>query len=127
MSVRNLRKLGPTPPRGSIDDIDRGILTAIQEDCKTPLTRIGELVGLSAPSVIDRIRKLEEAGVIRGYHAVLAPLRLGLDLMAFVGVAIDSPRMKPSSSIVGTRPLALSARNSGVFVGSERGSQSLCS
>lgn len=92
MSVRNLKKLGTTVPRGSIDDIDRGILTAIQEDCKTPLTRIGELVGLSAPSVIDRIRKLEEAGVIRGYHAVLAPLRLGLDLMAFVGVAIDSPR-----------------------------------
>lgn len=80
----------------ALDDIDRRILRLLQDDCKMSLAKIGVAVGLSAPSVIERIRKLEQAGVIAGYHAVLDARRLGLDVTAFIGVSIGHPRMIPA-------------------------------
>lgn len=74
-----------------LDAIDLQILQILQQDCKISLARIGDLVGLSAPSVIERIKKLEQGGAIRGYHAVLDSRRLGLDVTAFIGVVIDHP------------------------------------
>lgn len=74
-----------------LDTIDRHILAVLQENCKLPLVKIGERVGLSAPSVNERIRKLEESGVIRGYTAVLDAQKLGKDITAFIGVFIDHP------------------------------------
>jgi Lrp/AsnC family leucine-responsive transcriptional regulator len=76
-----------------IDTMDRHILAVLQENCKLPLTRIGERVGLSAPSVNERIRKLEENGVIRGYTAVLDARKLGKDITAFIGVFIEHPTL----------------------------------
>jgi Lrp/AsnC family leucine-responsive transcriptional regulator len=75
-----------------LDGIDRHILAVLQENCKLPLVKIGERVGLSAPSVNERIRKLEESGVIRGYTAVLDARKLGKDITAFIGVFIDHPK-----------------------------------
>src|SRR5262245_47940923 len=75
-----------------LDDVDIRILDLLQQDCKRPLAAIGQDVGLSAPSVIERIRKLEEAGVIRGYVALLDGRRLGKDVTAFIGVSSSYPR-----------------------------------
>jgi Lrp/AsnC family leucine-responsive transcriptional regulator len=75
-----------------LDLIDYLILEQLQENCKRPLAAIGEKVGLTAPSVLDRIHKLEEAGVIREYVAVLDARRLGKDVTAFIGVSVTSPR-----------------------------------
>jgi len=83
-------KLGNGSGNG-LDAIDLRILETLQSDCKIPLNRIGKLVGLSAPSVIDRIKKLESAGVIRGYHASLDSRRIGLDVTAFIGVVVEQP------------------------------------
>lgn len=69
-----------------LDDIDRHILALLQEDCRTAYARIGEQVGLSAPAVLERIKKLEAAGVIAGYHATLDARALGFDVTAFIGV-----------------------------------------
>ena len=77
----------------SLDTLDRHILSLLQENCKLSLNRIGERVGLSAPSVVDRIRKLEENGVIRGYTAVLDARKLGKDITAFIGVSIHHPKL----------------------------------
>lgn len=74
-----------------LDTIDRRILEVLQSDCKTSLAKIGEQVGLSAPSIIERVRKLESEGFIRGYHALLDPRRLGIDVAAFIGVSIRHP------------------------------------
>jgi Lrp/AsnC family leucine-responsive transcriptional regulator len=74
-----------------LDDIDRRLLDLLQDDCRTPLVRLGEQVGLSAPSVLERIKKLEVAGIVTGYHAVLDARRLGLDITAFIGVIIGHP------------------------------------
>jgi Lrp/AsnC family leucine-responsive transcriptional regulator len=74
-----------------LDATDVAILQTLQQDCKSPLARIGELVGLSAPSVSERIEKLEQSGVIRGYSAVLGSRELGLDVTAFIGVVVETP------------------------------------
>ena len=76
-----------------LDDIDRGILSTLQDNCRTSLARIGEQVGLSAPSVVERVKKLEDGGVIRGYHADVDAKLLGFDITAFIGVGIDHPRL----------------------------------
>jgi Lrp/AsnC family leucine-responsive transcriptional regulator len=75
-----------------VDAIDRTLLESLQDDCKTSLTKLGEKVGLGAPAVLERIRKLENAGVITGYRAILDGRRLGLDITAFVGVSINYPK-----------------------------------
>ncbi len=75
-----------------LDATDRAILELLQENCKRPLAAIGEKVNLSAPAVVDRIHKLEQAGVITGYVALLDARRLGKDVTAFIGVSTDHPR-----------------------------------
>src|SRR5215471_4431294 len=75
-----------------IDNVDRHILSILQEDCTLQLAKIGERVGLSAPSVAERIKKLEESGTIRGYTAVLDARKLGKDITAFIGVFIEHPK-----------------------------------
>lgn len=76
----------------ALDPIDLQILGLLQENCKLQLARIGERVGLSAPSVIERIKKLEESGLIVGYRAIVDARRLGKDVTAFVGVSVSDPR-----------------------------------
>jgi Lrp/AsnC family leucine-responsive transcriptional regulator len=83
-------KLGLTP---ELDAIDLQILSMLQEHCKTPLAKLGEQVGLSAPSVIERIKKLEDSGIITGYHATVDARRLGKDVTAFIGVSISHPKL----------------------------------
>lgn len=73
------------------DDTDLRILGLLQEDCRTPLARLGEHVGLSAPAVLERIKKLEAAGVITGYFAIVDSRRIGLDVTAFIGVITSDP------------------------------------
>jgi Lrp/AsnC family leucine-responsive transcriptional regulator len=77
----------------NIDEIDRQLLDELQSDCKRSLKEIGASVGLSAPSVMERVRKLENAGIIKGYHAALDARKLGLDISAFIGVSISDPQL----------------------------------
>ena len=76
-----------------LDEIDRGILDSLQRNCRTSLAQVGKQVGLSAPSVLERVKKLEEGGLITGYHARLDSKALGLDVTAFIGVSIHHPRL----------------------------------
>lgn len=74
-----------------LDAIDFQILGLLQQNCKLSWGKIGEEVGLSAPSVIERVKKLEESGVIRSYQAILDGRVLGLDVTAFIGLLIAQP------------------------------------
>ena len=73
------------------DSIDLQLISALQADAKASLVKLGREVGMSAPSVMERIRKLEQAGVITGYSAIVDARRVGLDVTAFIGVSIDYP------------------------------------
>ena len=83
-------KLGKDTSR--LDEIDRQILGILQDDCTTPRTKVAEMVGLSSPSVLERIRKLEEGGIVKGYHALIDARSVGLDVTAFIGVSLLHPR-----------------------------------
>jgi Lrp/AsnC family transcriptional regulator, leucine-responsive regulatory protein len=84
-------KFGTDQP--GLDEIDVGILSILQENCRVSLAKIGEQVGLSAPSIVERVKKLEDSGLIRGYHALLDARKLGLDVTAFIGVYINHPKL----------------------------------
>src|SRR5437660_752597 len=75
-----------------MDPIDYQILDLLQRDARTTQVQIAEAVGLSQPSVADRIRKLDQGGAVLGYVARLDPRRMGNDIRAFIGVRISHPR-----------------------------------
>lgn len=75
-----------------MDDVDRRILDLLQTDARLTQAQIARKVGLSQPSVAERIRKLEEQRVITGYAAKVDPRKLGKDITAFIGVGIEHPR-----------------------------------
>lgn len=70
------------------DQIDRKLLGLLQKDGRTPVSRLAEAVGLSAPPVHDRLRRMEEDGIILGYTARLDPGRLGFGFTVFVNVTL---------------------------------------
>ena len=73
----------------TLDHIDAQILTILQEDGRAKRNAIADAVGLSLPSVSERMRKLEERGIITGYHARVNPELLGYDVTAFIRVDIS--------------------------------------
>jgi Lrp/AsnC family leucine-responsive transcriptional regulator len=75
-----------------LDDIDAKILEILQKKGRTRRNDLAEAVGLSLPSVSDRLRKLEENGFITGYHATVDPKKLGKDITAFIFVTVDSSK-----------------------------------
>jgi Lrp/AsnC family transcriptional regulator, leucine-responsive regulatory protein len=77
---------------GTLGPTDRRILSLLQDNAKMPQAEIAKVVGLTAPSVNERIRKLERAGYIRGYVALLDERKLGHDVTAFVEVFIEHPK-----------------------------------
>ena len=77
-----------------LDAIDRQILSLLQANAKTSQAKMAEAVGLTAPSVHERIRKLERGGYIRGYVALLDERKLGHDITAFVEIFIEHPQFE---------------------------------
>jgi Lrp/AsnC family transcriptional regulator, leucine-responsive regulatory protein len=71
------------------DPVNRRILAELQRNARLSLAELGRRVGLSSPAVAERLGRLEEAGVILGYRALLDPRALGLSLSAVI-------RMRPA-------------------------------
>lgn len=69
-----------------IDHTDRRILALLQADGKLSYQELGEAVGLSAPAAFQRVRKLEAAGILLGYHARVNPVAVGKPVLALVHV-----------------------------------------
>jgi Lrp/AsnC family transcriptional regulator, leucine-responsive regulatory protein len=69
-----------------MDRIDVRILRALCEDARVTMADLARAVGLSSPSVTERVRRLEEAGIVQGYGARIDPKALGLHLSAYIRV-----------------------------------------
>jgi Lrp/AsnC family leucine-responsive transcriptional regulator len=69
-----------------VDDTDRELLRALLADARTSWADLARQVGLSAPAVQERVRKLEREGTVRGSSARLDPARIGLGVSALVGL-----------------------------------------
>ncbi|UVO49152.1 Lrp/AsnC family transcriptional regulator [Sphingomonas sp. SUN019] len=74
----------------ALDSIDRQILAFLQEDGRMTNVDLAERVGLTAPPCLRRVRALEQAGVIRGYHADCDAGRLGFPITVFAMVSLRS-------------------------------------
>jgi Lrp/AsnC family transcriptional regulator, leucine-responsive regulatory protein len=75
-----------------IDSIDLKILYILQNNGRSRVADIAEEVELSAPAVMERVKKLEASGVIRGYQALLDGKKVGKDITAFIGVSVGNQR-----------------------------------
>ena len=75
-----------------IDAIDRRILIELQADGRMTNVELARRAGISAPPCLRRVRRLEEAGIIRGYHAETDPQKLGFAITFFVIVGLDSQK-----------------------------------
>ena len=78
--------------RAKLDRIDRRILSDLQANGRMTNVELAERAGISAPPCLRRVRRLEEAGVIRGYHADTEPQKLGWEIMFFAIVGLDSQK-----------------------------------
>ena len=78
----------------TIDALDRKALDFLAKRGRATWAELGQLLGLSPPAAADRVRKLEEKGVIRGYAALLDPEALGYPLVAYVLVSLGGQRRR---------------------------------
>ncbi len=74
------------PKPVKLDDADRKIIEALQNDGRATFARLAEAAGISTASAHDRVRKLEQRGVIIGYQALVNPRAIGAEVTAFVAV-----------------------------------------
>lgn len=72
-----------------MDAVDRTLVEALRANGRATYAELGRLVGLSGPTVTDRINRLEQAGVITGYRAVINPSAVGLGVTALIGVLLS--------------------------------------
>lgn len=77
-------------PGAKLDPIDRQILAELQADGRMTNVELAKRVGISAPPCLRRVRTLEEAGYIRGYHAQVDPRLLGFEVQVFAMVGLQS-------------------------------------
>lgn len=77
------------------DEIDLTLLQFLQKHGRMKRNQLAEEVNLSVPTISERMRKLEEAGVISGYHAVLNARKVGLEVTAFIFLSSESSKFYP--------------------------------
>jgi DNA-binding Lrp family transcriptional regulator len=93
-----------------LDDTDRNIIQVLEKDARTSLRRIAEEVGVSLGTVSNRVKKLEESGIIKGYRVVLDADKVGWGLNVVIGLRIQKGRL-----IEIQKKIALDPRVYGVY------------
>ena len=77
-----------------MDDIDRHTLKALQKDGRKKNYELAKETGLAPSTMLDRVKKLEDKGIIKGYRAVMDPEKLGLKAQGFACISLDRHRVK---------------------------------
>jgi Lrp/AsnC family leucine-responsive transcriptional regulator len=85
---------------GALDATDAAIVRALAKDARATMTDLARALGMSAPSVAERVRRLEEAGIIRGYGAHIDPAALGLSLAAYVRIRPMPGQLRKVSEVL---------------------------
>ncbi|MFD8545916.1 Lrp/AsnC family transcriptional regulator [Streptomyces sp. NPDC059649] len=95
----------------SPDATDWRILDVLQRHGRAGYAELARAVNMSASAVTERVRRLEEAGVISGYAAVVDPERIGLPVLAFVRLRYPNGNYKPFHDLLETTPEILEAHH----------------
>ncbi len=95
----------------SPDATDWRILDVLQRDGRASYAELARAVSMSASAVTERVRRLEEAGIIQGYAAAVDPERIGLPVLAFVRLRYPTGNYKPFHDLVAATPEILEAHH----------------
>jgi Lrp/AsnC family leucine-responsive transcriptional regulator len=90
-----------------LDDIGRQILKILQVDGRISFNELGRRVGLSSPAVAERVRRMEEAGIILGYRAIVDQSRIGYPIMAFIRLSTTVARLPQADELAKSIPEVL--------------------
>lgn len=74
-----------------IDNFDLKVIKQMMEKARTTWAELGVILGLSAPAAAERVHKLEERGIIKGYCALVDPEAIGYGLAAFIAIVLEKP------------------------------------
>lgn len=95
----------------SLDATDWRLLEALQRDGRASYAQLARAVSMSPSAVTERVRRLEEAGVITGYTAVVRPESVGLPVLALVRLRYPTGNYKPFHDLLGSTPEVLEAHH----------------
>jgi Lrp/AsnC family leucine-responsive transcriptional regulator len=87
-----------------LDNIGRQILKALQENGRISFSELGRMVGLSSPAVAERVRRMEEAGYIKGYRTIVNQEKLGFPITVFVDVEVNTSKINEAHEMIGQIP-----------------------
>lgn len=97
--------------RVTVDRTDWALLGALQEDGRASFADLARTVSMSPSAVAERVRRLEEAGVIAGYRAVVSPEQVGLGVMAFVRLRYPTGNYRPFHALLDSTPEIVEAHH----------------
>jgi Lrp/AsnC family leucine-responsive transcriptional regulator len=95
-----------TPNVFELDSISWKILESLQHNARLSFAELGRKVGLSTPAVAERVRRLEEAGVITGYHATVDTAKLGIPIRVLVRLTIPGGDLQISRTVTVIKELS---------------------
>ncbi|WP_201385882.1 Lrp/AsnC family transcriptional regulator [Ktedonobacter sp. SOSP1-52] len=94
----------PKESRGGLDQIDQEILRLLEKEARLSFAAIGREVHLSLSAVAERVRKLEDTGVVTGYHAAVDVTKLGLGMQAILRIAADKEHCQQVAALAERTP-----------------------
>ena len=94
------------PNRIDLDAISWKIIEALQHNARTSFAELGRKIGLSTPAVAERVHRLEEAGIITGYHACLDSARLGIPIRVIVRLTIPGGELQINRTVSALKELS---------------------
>ena len=100
--MRYLARVAVKPPE-TLDDTDLAILAELQTDGRLPVAELGRRVNMSTSATAERVRRLEQSGVITGYRAVVDPARLGFTVLAIIRLKYPGSRHEPLRKLLAAR------------------------
>ena len=95
----------------TVDPTNWRILDELQKDGRTSFADLARAVAMSPSAVAERVRRLEETGVIAGYRATVEPTRVGLDVMAFVRLRYPTGNYRPFHALLDSTPEIIEAHH----------------
>ncbi len=89
-----------TPASSVLDLTNQRLLAELQRDPRLPMAELGRRIGMSAPAVTERVRRLEDIGVIQGYRLDVNPSALGLPIMVYIRIRPDPGQLPKIAELV---------------------------
>ena len=98
-------------PQGSLDETDWALLTQLQDNGRAPVTQLAKAINLSVSATAERLKRLEESGVIAGYTAIIDPAKLGYTILAQLRLKYPSSRYGPLHELLANTPEVIEAHH----------------